>query len=141
MINRKNDVYPDCRERLKEASLILTGPYDGRPYNRSDFLEGIADALGTTEAVSAYVLALGPLSRNQEWYITMTSVENKDLRLDLGTLNVKDKQFRIKSADNRKFTARHLSTYGAPPWTVCSCCHAPLHVATRRGLIAGHSSP
>jgi len=96
----------DNRERLKEASLILTGPFEGRPYSRSDFLEGIAAALKTSEPVSAHVLALGPLSRNQEWYITMTSVENKDLLLGLGTLTVKDKQFSIKSADNRKFTAR-----------------------------------
>ena len=96
----------DRRERLKEASLILTGPYDGRPYSRSDFMQGIAAAFKSSQPVSTYVLALGPLSRNQEWYVTMTTVEHKDSLLVRGTLTVKDKQFRIKSADTRKFTAR-----------------------------------
>ena len=96
----------DCRERLKEASLILTGPYDGRPYSRSDFMQGIAAAFKCSGPVSAYVLALGPLSRNQEWYVTMTSIQHKDSLLVRGTVTVKDRQFRIKSADNRKFTAR-----------------------------------
>ena len=43
----------DGRERLKVASLVLTGPYDGRPYSRSDLLQGIADALNATGPVSA----------------------------------------------------------------------------------------
>ena len=96
----------DGRDRLKEASLILTGPYDGRPYNRSDLLQGIAAALNATEAVSAYVLALGPLNKNHEWYLTLTSIEIKDKLLDRGTLSVKDKLFRIKAANQRKFIAR-----------------------------------
>ena len=96
----------DGRERLKEASLVLTGPYDGRPYSRSDLLQGISDALNATGAVSAYVLALGPLNKNHEWYLTLTSLKLKDTLLDRGTLSVKDKLFRIKAADKRKFTAR-----------------------------------
>ena len=97
----------DGRDRLKEASLILTGPYDGRLYNRSDLLQGIAAALNTTEAVSTYAsTALGPLNKNHEWYLTLTSIEIKDKLLDRGTLSVKDKLFRIKAADKRKFIAR-----------------------------------
>ena len=96
----------DGRERLKEASLILTGPYDGRPYNRSDILQGISAALNSTEAVSTHVLALGPLNKNHEWYLTLKSIETKDKLLDRGSISVKDKLFRIRSADKRKFIAR-----------------------------------
>ena len=47
----------------------------------------------TGEPVSTAVLALGPLTRNHEL-------------LARGTLSVKGKQFKIKSADKRHFTAR-----------------------------------
>jgi hypothetical protein len=94
----------DSRDRLKDLSLIFTGPYDGRPYERTDFRTAIEDATG--EPVSTAVLALGPLTRNHEWYCTLNTTTAKQALLARGTLSVKGKQFRIKSADKRHFTAR-----------------------------------
>ena len=60
----------DSRTRLKENSLVFTGPFDGRPYDRSDFRAAFNE---DPIPVSAAVLAFGPLMRNHEWYVTLTS--------------------------------------------------------------------
>ena len=59
----------------------------------------------TGEPVSTAVLALGPLTRNHEWYCTVYTTTAKQALLARGTLSVKGKQFKIKSADKRHFTA------------------------------------
>ena len=92
------------RDRLKDLSLIFTGPYDGRPYERADFKTAIEETTG--EAVSTSVLAWCPLTRNREWYCTVHSSTAKQALLARGTLSVKVRQFKVKSADKRQFTAR-----------------------------------
>ena len=52
------------------------------------------------------MLALGPLQRNHEWLVTTHTVDDKDRLLARGTIQVKGKCFRIKSANKRHFTAR-----------------------------------
>ena len=88
----------DTRTRLKELSLIFTGPYEGRPYARSDFEKAFT---ADEEQVRSFVIAFGPLNHNNEWYVTVKPQENKDALLARGTMLVKGKHFRIKSADRR----------------------------------------
>ena len=89
--------------RIKELSLILQGPFEGKPYTRADFSEALG-AIFTP--VDNAVLALGPLERNHEWLVTMCTEEDKEALLSRGTVQVKGKYFKIKSADRRHFTAR-----------------------------------
>ena len=48
----------DSRTRLKEHSLVFTGAFEGRPYDRSDFR-----AAFNTELVGEHILAFRPLMR------------------------------------------------------------------------------
>ena len=89
--------------RIKELSLILQGPFEGKPYTRADFSEALG-AIFTP--VDNAVLALGPLERNHEWLVTMCTEEGKETLLSRGTVQVKGKCFKIKSADRRYFSAR-----------------------------------
>ena len=60
----------DPRERINELSLIMQGPYEGRPYSREDF----RDSLGAIfNALDKAMLAIGPLNRNHEWHLIRPS--------------------------------------------------------------------
>ena len=88
--------------RIEEQSLILQGPYDGRPYTRADFSEALGAIFSPVEKA---VLALGPLQQNHEWLVTRYTVYDKDTLPTRGTIMVKGRCFRMKSADRRHFTA------------------------------------
>ena len=47
----------DSRDRLKDLSLIFTGPYDGRPYARTDFRTTIEDATGEPVSTAVWLWA------------------------------------------------------------------------------------
>ena len=66
----------DSRERLREASLILTGPYDGRPYNRSDFLQGIKEHKAKCKYLAVYWIGLR--LRNHVASFTSLSIPHAD---------------------------------------------------------------
>ena len=47
-----------------------------------------------------------PLSKNNDWIVTLNSSDAKDKLKMQGTLEVKGKTFKVRSADKRNFTAR-----------------------------------
>ena len=69
------------------------------------------------------MLALGPLERNHEWLVTMCTEEDKVALLSRGTVQVKGKSFKIKSADRRHFTAR---VHWAPVYITNNVIHETL---------------
>ena len=89
----------DAWETVLATSVILSGPYEGRPYKAEDFLVGLEDAL--EGKVGDHVLAFGPLNKNQEWHLTLNSVQAKDKMLLAGYVTAKGKNFKVRSSDNR----------------------------------------
>ena len=61
--------HSDDWERVPKKSLILSGPRDGGPYKREDFLEGLEYIL--QGKVKDLVITFGPLAKNSEWYIRL----------------------------------------------------------------------
>ena len=103
MTSKMSASLEDPGERLKELSLILQGPYKGHQYSRED----CKDRLGAIfSPLDKAMLAIGPLNRNQEWYVTMHNHEAKDELLTRGTITVKGECFKVKPADRRHYVAR-----------------------------------
>ncbi len=101
----------DAWETVLATSVILSGPHEGRPYKTEDFLVGLEEAL--EGKVGDHVLAFGPLNKNQEWHLTLNNPDSKDKLLLAGFITAKGKIFKIRSSDNRRFTAR---IHWAPPF-------------------------
>ena len=101
----------DAWETVLATSAILSGPHEGRPYKAENFLVGLEDAL--EGKVCDHVLAFGPLNKNQEWHLTLNSVQSKDKMLLAGYVTAKGKNFKVRSSDNRQFTAK---IHWAPPF-------------------------
>ena len=53
------------------------------------------------------------LNKNQEWHLTLNSVQSKDKMLLAGYVIAKGKNFKVRSSDNRQFTAK---IHWAPPF-------------------------
>ena len=65
--------------------------------------------------VGDHVLAFGPLNKNQDWHLTLNNIQSKDKLLLAGFVSAKGKLFKIRSSDNRRFTARvHWAPRFAP---------------------------
>ena len=96
---------------LERRSVILSGPTEGRTYFRGDFLDGLQAVL--TGAVNSHVLSFGPLARNNEWYLCLSTDAAKDQLLSVGIIKAKGYTFRVRSADRSQFKVR---VHWAPPF-------------------------
>ena len=83
--------------------MILSGGYEGRPFFREDFLEGLTSISGT---VKDDVLCFGPLNKNSECYLTPRTEEGNNALLTAGLVKAKGHTFRIRSADRSQFNVR-----------------------------------
>ena len=101
----------DAWETVLATSVVLSGPREGRPYKTEDFLVGLEEAL--EGKVGDHVLDFGPLNKNQQWHLTLNNTDSKDKLLLAGFITAKGKLFKIRSSDNRRFTA---SIHWAPPF-------------------------
>ena len=101
----------DAWETVLATSVVLSGPHEGRPYKSEDFLVGLEEAL--EGKVGDHVLAVGPLNKKQVWHLTLNNIRSKDTLLLAGFVTAKGKLFKIRSSDNRRFTAR---IHWAPPF-------------------------
>jgi len=89
-------------KEVLESSVILQGPYYGGNYSMRDFYQGLESALH--EQVSGSILGLGPLVKNNEFYLAVNSREIRDKLIMCCTIVVKDRTFRIRSTDATRFT-------------------------------------
>ena len=71
-VNPGNNLENDG-SRIKDQSLILQGPYEGRPYTRADFSEALSAIFTPVEEA---VLALGPMMRNHKWRCSAEKASN-----------------------------------------------------------------
>lgn len=64
-------------------------------------------------AVTDHILSLGPLSKNNEWYLCLKSDAVKDHLLSAGSVKAKGYTFRIRSADISQFK---VTIHWVPPF-------------------------
>ena len=100
---------------MLESSVILQGPYNGGSYTMREFYEGLEKALH--EKVGGFVLGLGPLVKSNEFYLAVNSREIRDKLILCGSIVVKEHNFKIRSTDATRFTAR---VHWAPPFVPSS---------------------
>ena len=96
--------HSDDWESVPKKSVILSGPRDGGPYKREDFLEGLEFIL--QGKIKDSVVTFGPLARNSEWYLVLKDQATKDKLLLASYVAVKEVNFRIRSADSSQFIVR-----------------------------------
>ena len=65
------------------------------------------------EKVGGFVLGLGPLVKHNEFYLAVNSREIRDKLILCGSIVVKERNFKIRSTQATRFTAR---VHGAPPF-------------------------
>ena len=94
----------DDWESVPKKSVILSGPRDGGPYKREDFLEGIEFIL--QGKIKDSVVSFGPLAKNSEWYLVLKDQATKDKLMLASYVAVKEVNFRIRSADSSQFIVR-----------------------------------
>ena len=98
-------------ETVQRFTVVLSGPKDGGPYSRGDFLEPLTAVIGD---VSAHCLSFGPCGRNSEWWLTLKDTESRDKMLLAGFVKVRNRYtFRIRSAAKSQFVVR---VHWAPPF-------------------------
>ena len=102
-------------KEVLESSVILQGPYNGGNYTMRDFYQGLEDALN--EKVGGFVLGLGTLVKSNEFYLAVNGREIRDKLIMCGNIVVKDRNFKIRSTDATRFTAR---VHWAPPFVPSS---------------------
>ena len=76
-----------------------------------DFYQGLENALN--EKVGEYIFGLGPLVKSNEFFLALNSREIRDKLIMCGNIVVKDRNFKIRSTDATRFTAR---VHWAPPF-------------------------
>jgi hypothetical protein len=96
---------------IRSRTVVLTMDTRGKPYNRYDVAEALLDT-GCFNGPDE-IICLGPLSRNAEWYITLSTERLKKVILNLGTLCVcrYTGTFRPAGSDEYK-----LRVHWLPPW-------------------------
>ena len=117
-------------ESIRSRSVVLSGGYEGRPFFREDFLEGLTGILGI---VKDEVICFGPLNRNSEWYLTLRTEVGKNAMLNAGLVKAKGYTFRIRSADRSQFRVR---VHWAPPFVPNE---AITNILTKHGKVHGIS--
>lgn len=78
-------------QKVQECGVILVGAYNGHPYAQEDFKAGLESAI---EKVSENVLSFGPSIKNNQWHMTLKSVEMKDRLLVGGSVTAKGSVLR-----------------------------------------------
>ena len=96
--------HSDDWESVPKKSVILSGPRDGGPYKREDFLEGLEFIL--QGKIKDSVVTFGPLAKNSEWCLVLNDQATKDKLLLASYVAVKEVNFRIRSADSSQFIVR-----------------------------------
>ena len=76
-----------------------------------EFYQGLENALH--EKVGGFLLGLGPLVKHNEFYLAVNSREIRDKLILCGSIVVKERNFKIRSTDRTRFTAR---VHWAPPF-------------------------
>jgi len=95
-------------EDVLKRTIRISLPDEGRPYQRSDFVDGLVE-MGFK---SGEIEALGTLRSNKEWDLTCNTVGNKDKLLAARVLKVGQYVGKISSVDKEEFTVRvHWAPY------------------------------
>ena len=107
------------------SAVILYGPHDTRSYDYPEFLAAVQAALQSQAKVSEFdfVVSLGPLAKNNEWYLGVSSPECRDELVKCGVLDVNGRRFKIRSTDDTRFNAR---IHWSPPYVPASAIIAAL---------------
>ncbi len=96
---------------IRARTVVLRLDPAGKPYSRLDVAHGLA-ATGTFSSDFRDLEAIGPLNRNAEWFITVSSLETK-MRLLAETVTVNGKLGTFAPAGVSEFRAR---VHWLPQW-------------------------
>ena len=61
-----------------DSAVILCGPHDTTSYDYEEFFAAVQMALQSQAKVTGFVVSLGPLAKNNEWYLGLNSSEYRD---------------------------------------------------------------
>jgi hypothetical protein len=116
-VSRRVEKAKDVRSR----TIVLNLDPKGKPFNRYE----VAQALLATQTVKAdQIVCLGPLSRNAEWYITLSKLEFKQALLTYGPVSVRNYNGSFKPASSDEFKLR---VHWLPPWIDNDCLYNALN--------------
>ena len=62
--------------------------------------------------MSDFVVSLGPLAKNNEWYLGVNSSECRDELIKCGILDVNGRRFKIRSTDDTRFEFHRVIKIG-----------------------------
>ena len=75
------------------SAVIMFEPHDTRTYDYPEFLAAVQTALQSKVSDCDCVVSLGPLAKNNEWYLGVNSSECRDELIKGGILDVNGRRF------------------------------------------------
>ena len=101
---------------IRSRTVVLRLDPAGKPYSRLDVAHGLMQT-GVFKDSFKEVEGLGPLSRNAEWYLTVSSHETKE-KLLAETVTVNGKNGHFAPAGTSEYRAR---VHWLPQWVSSKC--------------------
>ena len=123
---------------LRNRTLKIALDPAGKPYSRLDVAKGLAETVTFRDSFEK-ISCLGPLNRNAEWYITLTTEECKQQLLG-ETVVVNGRRGHFSPAGTQEFRARvHWLPVWMPNSTVVAALRAKgvnvLHIYTEKSTV------